>query len=265
MTDAVTVQADGETVGEAKWSAVRELERRYPDLDRDAVTFQVLSEGERGLMGVGREPARVLATVSRAPGAADAVVHDPARRQGERERAGRPGRGGGHADEGAASLGPEDATDEGRQVREILTAVCSGVGLDAEVHVARTGDGLAATLRGTDLGLLIGRRGHTMDALQYLVNAMLHHATGERIPVTVDAQDYRRRREAALHDTADRAAADAVRTGTAVSLEPMSSVERKVVHLHLQERAAVVTESAGREPHRYVVVRPAEPADPAPG
>ncbi len=79
--------------------------------------------------------------------------------------------------------------------------------------------------------------------------------------MTVDAQDYRRRREVALRETADRAVADALRTGTAVSLEPMSSVERKVVHLYLEDRAAVVTESAGREPHRYVVVRPADAAD----
>jgi predicted RNA-binding protein Jag len=111
MTDAVTVEADGETVGEAKWSAVRELERRYPDLDRDAVTFQVLSEGERGLMGVGREPARVLATVSRAPGAAGGR---PSRAWRPPRSTRRPGHtaAGRVADGGTPSLGPEDASEE---------------------------------------------------------------------------------------------------------------------------------------------------------
>lgn len=249
MPEAVTVEADGETVGEARWAALRELERRHPLLDRDAVTFQVLSEGERGLMGVGRKPARVLAT-ARVPVPAPADAPDGGGAPGDRGAAG-------PAMAPADDLAPEDG--DARLVREILLAVCSGVGVDAGVRVARQGDGLAATLTGSELGLLIGRRGHTMDALQYLVNAMLQHATGERTLVTVDAQDYRRRRDAVLRETADRAVADVVRTGAAVSLEPMSSVERKVVHLLLQDHQAVTTESAGREPHRYVVVRPADP------
>jgi predicted RNA-binding protein Jag len=69
MTDETTLEASGETVGEAKWAALRELERRFPGLDRQAVTFQVLSEGERGLMGIGREPARVVATLGAVPAA----------------------------------------------------------------------------------------------------------------------------------------------------------------------------------------------------
>ena len=64
MSDVTTVEGTGETVGEAKWSALRELEKRFPGLDRQAVAFQVLSEGERGLMGIGREPARVVATLA---------------------------------------------------------------------------------------------------------------------------------------------------------------------------------------------------------
>ena len=67
MSDVTTVEGTGETVGEAKWSALRELERRFPGLDRQAVAFQVLSEGERGLMGIGREPARVVATLAAMP------------------------------------------------------------------------------------------------------------------------------------------------------------------------------------------------------
>ena len=67
MSDEATVEGTGETVGEAKWSALRELEKRFPGLDRQSVEFQVLSEGERGLMGIGREPARVVATLGATP------------------------------------------------------------------------------------------------------------------------------------------------------------------------------------------------------
>jgi spoIIIJ-associated protein len=238
----VSIEASGETVGEAKWAALRELERRLPGLDRDAVRFVVLAEGERGLMGVGREPARVLASVDQTAAAPQAPADAaPAAGAPRRERPARP-------------APAEDDSPEARRLREILTAICAGVGVQASVRVVRDADGLTATLHGSDLGVLIGRRGHTIDAVQYLVTAILHHETGERPAVTVDAQDYRRRREASLRDAADRAVQDVVRRGEPVSLEPMSSAERKVVHLYLQDHADVVTESAGREPHRYVVV-----------
>ena len=83
-TDETSVEGTGETVGEARWAATRELERRFPGLDKEAIDFQTLSEGERGLMGVGREPARVLAqllialTHALAPGAAASRAHSRA-------------------------------------------------------------------------------------------------------------------------------------------------------------------------------------------
>ena len=88
------------------------------------------------------------------------------------------------------------------------------------------------------------------------MNALVHRRLEDAEHVTVDAQDYRRRREAVLHDAAERAAQTAAASGAPVTMEPMSSAERKVVHLHLKDHDAVVTESAGREPQRCVVVRP---------
>ena len=143
-------------------------------------------------------------------------------------------------------------------MRELLDAICGGIGLDAAVVVGQGPDGLVATVEGDDLGLLIGKHGHTIDAVQYLVNAIVLRGTGDGQPIVVDAQGYRRRREAVLRDTAERAAQEALATGGPVSLEPMSSAERKIVHLALQDRPDVVTESGGREPQRCVVVRPAD-------
>ena len=115
---------------------------------------------------------------------------------------------------------------------------------------------MSATLSGPDLGLVIGKRGQTIDAIQYLATAILFRGSEDRKRVTVDAAGYRDRRRATLEQQADRAAAEALATGQPVSLDPMSSVERKIVHLYLQDREDVETESDGNEPNRFVVVHP---------
>jgi spoIIIJ-associated protein len=246
MSDTVTFEASGETVGEAKWAALRELERRYPGLDRQAVSFQVLSEGERGLMGIGREPARVLATLDEVPSAERQAEAATAQRRPADPAPPRPA---------PRPTGPESSSPFAGEVREMMLAVAAGLGLDVAVHVSETDDEVTATLSGADLGVLIGRHGHTIDALQYLVNASTARLE-EAKHVTVDAQGYRDRREATLREAASRAARDAVRTGRPVPLDPMSSVERKIVHVFLKERDDVETGSEGREPFRHIVVRP---------
>ncbi|MGH3074238.1 MAG: RNA-binding cell elongation regulator Jag/EloR [Gaiellales bacterium] len=238
---SVQVEATGETVGEARWAALHELERRYPALDRTAVEFVVLSEGQRGLLGVGYEPARVIASLADAPPAdaapLPAVVPDEPH--------------------------PEDSPTAAR-VRALMAHVVAGLGLDADVKVVESDESVAAIVTGDDLGLLIGRHGHTIDAVQYLANAIVHRHEEAPVDVVIDAQGYRARRERTLRDVAARAAADAIRTGEPVPLEPMSSVERKIVHVYLKaEVPQVRTASEGAEPNRHVVVLPAEDDEPA--
>ena len=126
--------------------------------------------------------------------------------------------------------------------------------------IAATDEQLVATLAGPDLGLLIGRHGQTIDALQYLANALAHRRGSER-RVVVDAAGYRDRRETALHAMAQRTAERASATGSAVALEPMTAVERKVVHEFLKDDPEVETASEGSEPNRYVVVLPRRSVD----
>jgi spoIIIJ-associated protein len=221
----LVVEAEGETVGEAKWTALRELERRFPGLDKGSVQFRILSEGERGLLGVGFAPARVIASLPEPPAAAAA----PAEEEGS-----------------AAAV-----------LRELLERVTAALGAPVAIAIREDAESLVATLSGPDLGLVIGKRGQTIDAIQSLANAIMRHAREERKDVLIDAAGYRDRRRAALEREADRAASEAVREGTPVALEPMTAVERKIVHLHLHGREDVETESEGTEPHRHVVVRPA--------
>jgi len=230
----VVVEGTGETVGEAKWAALRDLERLVPGLERESVRFEVVTEGERGLLGVGYTPARVMAAAEAPEPAAPAAdtVH----------------------------LGSEDEGDDESAVRELLERVAAAVSASCTVTMTSRDDQLVATLGGADLGLLIGRHGQTIDALQYLANAMAHRRGSER-RVVVDAAGYRDRREAALHTLAQRTAERATATGSAVPLEPMTAVERKVVHEFLKEDPEVETTSEGSEPNRYVVVLPLRSVD----
>jgi spoIIIJ-associated protein len=232
MSDEVTVEATGETVGEAKWSAVRELQLRVPGLARESIRFQVVSEGERGLLGVGYTPASVLATATVAsPTAAKPASHD-----GE--------------------------TSQAATVRELLERTIAVSGVSATVRIDEDADQLVATLVGPDLGVLIGRHGQTIDALQYLANAIGHRAQGdERLRVVVDAAGYRARRAATLETVAHRAAEQASATGRRVELEPMTAIERRLVHELLKDDPEVETSSEGTEPTRFVVVLPRRSAD----
>jgi spoIIIJ-associated protein len=219
------VEATGETVGEAKWNALRELERLHPRVDKTAVEFQVVSEGERGLLGVGYAPARVVAV---APELDD-------------------GDGGAHDDSPLAA-----------DVRSIVVLVTQELGIPCRIELEEDEQTVVVTCTGADLGMLIGKHGQTIDALQYLLNAVVAKDRQDaRKEVVVDAAGYRARRRATLESLAVRAAERALESGSLVDLDPMTAVERKVVHLRLKELSGVETTSEGTEPNRYVVVHPA--------
>jgi spoIIIJ-associated protein len=224
VTEELTVEATGETVGEAKWAALRELEQRYPALDKAAVHFEVVTEGERGLLGVGYAPARV-------------VAHLPA---------------------DAADAIELDESELATEARLLLTRVVDALGVDGRIDVHEADDAITLTCSGADVALLIGRHGQTIDAVQYLMNAISHRTHGdERKEVIVDAAGYRDRRRVTLESLAVRTAQQVTTSGERVELDPMTAVERKVVHLKLKEFDGVETASEGTEPNRYVVVLPA--------
>ena len=130
------------------------------------------------------------------------------------------------------------------------------------MRVEDDGDEVLATVTGADLGVLIGRHGQMIDSLQYLANAIAHRAVGEdRRRIVVDAAGYRARRSATLETLARRTAERVSATGHRVELEPMSAVERRVVHEVLKDDPEVTTASEGIEPNRFVVVVPRSSAD----
>jgi spoIIIJ-associated protein len=209
------VEGTGATIGEAKWAAMKELERRLPGIDSGAVSFEVVAEGGDGARV--RAEADLDAWRSRS----EAMPAEPAER-----------------------------------VREVVNRVVGSLELRASVDIEENADEIRATVNGEDLGLLIGRHGATIDAVQHLAARSAFRGDAERKRVVVDAAGYRERREAQLHRAADRAAEDALSFGRPVELEPMAAHDRRAVHEYLKERTDVETHSEGDEPERRLVVSP---------
>lgn len=143
------------------------------------------------------------------------------------------------------------------RVRELVEGVLDELDLEGEVGVEEDEDRIAVTVEGdADYGLLIGKRGQTIDALQLLCYQAAFRGMRERKRVVLDAAGYRERRRETLEGRADRAAEQALTANHVVEMDPMSAQERRVVHERLKERAGVETYSEGDEPHRCVVVAP---------
>jgi spoIIIJ-associated protein len=142
------------------------------------------------------------------------------------------------------------------RVRTILERVVEALDVEAAVEVEEDAEQITGRVDGDDVGLLIGRRGQTIDAVQLLCYRAAFRGLPERKRVVVDAAGYRVRRQEAVERQAERAAERALKTGKEIELEPMTPAERRVVHQHLKDRAGVETFSEGDEPERCVIVAP---------
>lgn len=138
----------------------------------------------------------------------------------------------------------------------ILRNIFKAMQLQVEMKVVEKEQGLFINLEGTDLGILIGRRGETLDALQYLINLSVNKSQEVRKKIIIDIEGYRNRREETLQKLALKLADKAKQRGRNVVLEPMSSQERRIIHTALQGRDDIYTFSEGEEPYRKIVISP---------
>jgi spoIIIJ-associated protein len=242
-----SVEVSAKSVDEAIDIALEEL-----GLRRQQVDIEILTPGKPGLFGIGGEPARVRVT---------ALEEGTARPMAE------PG------------LEPEEQVGvEIKDLRspevdlaiESLTQLLELMEIDCEVTLRAPetpGDGLGRAsavldVDGDDLGLLIGRRGTTLAALQYIVNVMVNRKMDTRVLVNIDAEHYKRRREETLLGLARRMADHVRQTGRSVTLEPMPAAERRIVHLALAQDELVTTGSVGEGESRKVVIYPSRSRPP---
>ena len=190
------------------------------------------------------------------------------RNRKDRDRKGGSGnKGGGRSARGAETYAageakvlverPTDLTEvEEHPVKTFLIEVFEKMGLSVNVKVSTNAESVYVDIDGADCGTVIGKRGQTLDAIQYLASLVANKDESGYIRVVIDAEGYRGKREVILEKLANRLADKAVRTGKTVRLEPMNPYERKVIHTALQKRAEVTTRSEGEEPFRRVVIEP---------
>ncbi len=244
--------------------ALAELDFAPGELGEDQYEVTILIPPEEGFMGVGAVDAIVeVALVDEAfdyygPGAdaqpPELLVQEPEEEYDESEE---------YEDEyvelaghGVGDDGQADSPEAAR-LRAFLRRVLAELGLAAQVRIDEGPDELRAEVSGEDLGILIGRRGQTIDAVEYLASiAVFPGGHTRRKHVELDAEGYKERRRRQIERVALRKAQEATKRGRPVELAPMSPAERKIVHLSLKGRTDVVTESQGREPNRSVVISP---------
>jgi spoIIIJ-associated protein len=242
---AESVEVSARSVDEAIDIALADL-----GLKRNQVTIEVLTSGKAGLFGLGGEQARVRVTALE-EGMARPMAEDEEALPEELLR------------EENVDIKPLDS-DEVKAALEYLQELVRLMDIDAEVtlrepETAADGLGRASAvldIDGEDLGLLIGRRGTTLAAIQYMVNVMVTRKTGSRVLVTVDVESYHRRREDTLRNLARRMADRVRQSRRPMTLEPMPANERRIIHLALSEDSSVVTGSVGQGEDRKVVIRP---------
>ncbi|MUV37944.1 Protein jag [Lentibacillus sp. JNUCC-1] len=228
--------ASGQTVEEAVQSALEQL-----NTTRDQVEIDVIDEGKKGLLGVfGSKPAFVKVM------AKDADTEEP-------ETAEAPSSDESHPEPEEELMDENDPIETGK---DFITNVVAKMNMDVQVVVTVEGQYVTYTFEGDHLGKLIGKRGQTLNAMQYLVHLVVNKHADTRYAVILDAEGYRKRRQESLEGLAAKMADKAIYKKRKVALEPMPAFERKIIHNALQGHTGVTTTSDGRDPHRHVVIVP---------
>lgn len=151
--------------------------------------------------------------------------------------------------------------DPVKEAQVFLTNVIKKMGIDAHIHVKRSGKIVTMQLSGDKMSVLIGKRGQTLNSLQYLTQLVANRFSKHYLQIVIDAENYRDRRKDTLNQLAGRLAQQAIRSSKNVSLEPMPSYERKIIHAALSEFKEIKTYSVGEEPNRHLVISPKRKTD----
>lgn len=259
------IDVTGKTEEEAIRKALEQLQK-----DRDDVSVEILERAKSGFLGIGSSPAKVRVTYADPEPAAASVPEKKAEPKPEKkpDRPQQPPKAAAPAKTEKPEKKAEPAaqkpapkadgvcTDENAErIVAFLEGLLQHMNSNARVKVYETEKGrYKAVLVGEKLGQFIGRRGETLDALQYLTSLQVNKGREGYIRVTLDTENYRAKREDSLRRLAQRMANRAVKTGRRVVLEPMNPYERRVLHTALQNHPAVTTHSEGEEPNRRVVI-----------
>ena len=231
----------GKTVDEALTEAAIKLQTTS-----DSLEVEIIDEGSKGVLGLGRKPARIRA---RKRAEENVLREEVVKEDVVKETAS-------ESNEVITETKVAGSIDVEKIAKEFLTDVFKAMKIDTEIKTeydekSRT---LSIDLAGEEMGLLIGKRGQTIDSLQYLVSLVVNKETSDYVRVKVDTENYRERRKKTLEELAKNIAYKVKRTKKSVSLEPMNPYERRIIHSALQNDKYVTTRSEGEEPYRHIIV-----------
>ena len=259
-----TIEATGKTIEDAVRSGLVRL-----GLMEEEVTIEVLAEPKSGFLGFGSKPAKVRLTEKARK---TAPIYDIEEEERKAAPPAEPKAAEAAPAEDVTAEAPEEpveepAADEAEPAEETFTAeeaaakakaflqdVLRNMGIEVMIEKMIKSDKIILHLHGKNLGILIGKHGQTLDALQYLTNLTTNQGEETRHFIMLDVENYRQRREETLKQLAVRLAGRVKRSGEKVVLEPMNGYERKIIHVALQNEAHVRTESEGQDPYRHVVI-----------
>ena len=246
------LEKTGRTMEEAIAAALAELGK-----SEEEISVEVLERAKSGFLGIGAQPAviRVSYEVPDEPVEEKKAAPAPKKAEPKKAEPKKPE---------PKKAAPVDEDAEFAAVRAFVSGLMERMGVEAEIEISRRDNGgINVNLSGSGMGAIIGRRGETLDAIQHLTNYVVNRDSDKHMHISVDAENYRAKREESLTKLAEKMAEKAIKYKRSMALEPMNSYERHVIHTALQNYEGVTTSSTGVEPNRRVVVsyvRP-EPGD----
>lgn len=252
-----SIEVTGKTIEDAVRSGLVRLGKIKEEVD-----IEVLAEPKSGFLGFGSKPAVVRLTEKTKSGNTASAIPEhieetkPAAAQAEETPAAADTTVSGTEDLPEAPQAEKTFTaeDAAAKAKDFLMEVLQNMGIDVMIEKMIKADKIILHLHGKNLGILIGKHGQTLDALQYLTNLTTNQGQENRHFIMLDVENYRHRREETLKQLAERLAGRVKRSGEKVVLEPMNGYERKVIHVALQNEEHVRTESEGQDPYRHVVI-----------
>jgi len=261
MNERTTLEIIAPTVEEALAQGLAQL-----GLPADAVSVEVLDSGNKGLFGLGGRQVRVRLMVN--PPAETGSAKARTVEKPEKKPEAKVEKPASAPDKEADTVKNAESMNDGHDVvldktESVVSKLLFRMGMQAQVsaHYGEPRDErrpIMVDIRGQDLGVLIGHRGETLNAFQYVSSLMVGKETQQFIHLIVDVEGHRDRRERQLRQLAQRMAEQVIKTGRKLTLEPMPAAERRVIHMELREHPAVTTQSSGEEPHRKITIFPKE-------
>ena len=245
-----TLEIEGKTIDEAMEKACAEF-----GMPREKLNIEIISEGSAGFLGLGSKKARIRASVMSIDITLDATFEAP-------QKSSPPSRE--QPKEPASSSQPvrseEGKTGETAAIsaKRFLEGLLQRMNMDCPVSVEEAHDKIILNIRGDGGGLLIGKRGQNLDAIQYIVNKVVNRTASDRKMIVIDTEAYRKRREESLISLAEKLGEKVKRTKKAVTVGHMHAHDRRIIHLALQDDESLITKSRGEGEYRKIVIMPAK-------